>query len=88
MKPAPMAAKRGHPLQSIFHPLWCSIDDHTILRARGLGDGFDVIAQRLGRSEVAVRQRWHRLSAVRNVMRHLVEFGPTAEPYTLNDGGR
>jgi hypothetical protein len=85
-KRSPDAAVRAHPLASIFHPLWSSSDDHTVITSKASGDSFSVIARKMGRKVVAVEQRWQRLRKVKNVELKLRDYGLSDHPYAL-DGG-
>jgi hypothetical protein len=73
-------------LSSVFHPRWCARDDHALLTAKAAGDGFAVIAVRLGRPCVAIEQRWHRLRGVPDIVKHLEAYGLSEFPYA-DDGG-
>ena len=85
-KRSPDAAVRAHPLASIYHPLWSSHDDHTVITSKASGDSFSVIAFRLGRNVRAVEQRWQRLRKVKDVQLKLRDYGLSDHPYAL-DGG-
>lgn len=85
-KRSPDASVRAHPLASIFHPLWSSFDDHALMVSKASGDGFSVIARKMGRKVVAVEQRWQRLRKVKNVELKLRDYGLSDHPYAL-DGG-
>lgn len=85
-KRSPDAAVRAHPLAFIFHPLWSSSDDHTVITSKASGDSFSAIAFRLGRKVRAVEQRSQRLRKVKNVELKLRDYGLSDHPYAL-DGG-
>jgi hypothetical protein len=85
-KRSPDALVRAHPLASIFHPLWSSSDDHALMVSKASGDGFSVIARKMGRKVVAVEQRWQRLRKVKNVQVKLRNYGLSRNSYAL-DGG-
>jgi hypothetical protein len=85
-KRSPDASVRAHPLASIFHPLWSSRDDHTVITSKASGASFSAIAFGLGRKVVAVEQRWQRLRKVKNVQVKLRNYGLSGHPYML-DGG-
>jgi hypothetical protein len=74
-------------LSSVFHPHWCSRDDHALLVAKAAGYGFAAIAVRLGRPCVAIEQRWHRLRAIPDIVKRLEAYGLSPAPY-LPVGGK
>lgn len=75
------------PLAPVFHPLWSAADDHALLTARAAGDNFSAIAARLGRSRIAVEQRWHRRRVVPNVAKLLEAYGLSPRSYPADGGG-
>jgi hypothetical protein len=74
-------------LSSVFHPRWCSRDDHIVMAAKAAGCGFAAIAVRLGRPCVAIEQRWHRLRAIPDIIKRLEAYGLSPAPY-LPVGGK
>lgn len=80
------ASRAALRLALAFHPHWSSRDDHALMTARAKRENFTVIAKRLGRSRIAVEQRWHRLRVIPNVVKLLEAYGLSSKPYSL-DGG-
>ncbi|MCG3267764.1 hypothetical protein [Yoonia sp. I 8.24] len=70
-------------LLPIFHPRWCPRDDLALVRAKAAGRNFSEIAQSLGRSRIAVEQRWHRLRNVPDIEKHLKAYQPLGAPYPV-----
>jgi hypothetical protein len=70
-------------LAPILHPRWCPADDHALMTAREGGAHFTAIAAMLGRSRIAVEQRWHRLRAVPGILDLLEEHGLSRRPWRM-----
>ncbi|NIZ09292.1 SANT/Myb-like DNA-binding domain-containing protein [Pseudooceanicola sp. HF7] len=62
-------------LVQVVHPLWSPDEDSRILKMKSQGIHFTAISDDLGRSRIAVEQRWHRLRAVPQVQQLLIDFG-------------
>ncbi|KIC42222.1 hypothetical protein RA27_02190 [Ruegeria sp. ANG-R] len=74
------------PLEAIFHPNWSPAVDHKLLRLKARGKNFTTIAALLGRSRIAVEQRWHRLRVIRGIEQKLKVFGLSDDPYFVGGG--
>lgn len=74
-------------LRQVGHPRWSPSDDHDLLAMKAAGRNFTDIAEWLGRSSVAVQQRFHRLRAVCGVAEALEVSGLTSEPYRTGVAG-
>lgn len=79
-------AEAARRLAPVFHPRWCSAEDCLLMTARAAGENFTAVAERLGRSRVAVEQRFHRLRVLPYVIALLNGYGLTTRPYAA-DGG-
>jgi hypothetical protein len=76
-----MAGSVHQRLAVVFHPRWCSADDHFIMQQKAGGVHFSRIAQGIIRDTRAVEQRWHRLRKVPNIERLLEDYGLSRDPY-------
>ena len=80
-------ARATKRLAPVFHPRWSSRDDHAVMTARAKHKSFSDIAGDLGRSQIAVEQRWHRLRVIKGVVRLLEDYGLSGKPYPADGGG-